>query len=296
MQYADPRYKGGSIGEYQFFDYATKEWDTSTCKTQRCARLDCHEPKSHFNLIGVFKETDGMVDWAEQLFKHEGICAWNDDDGYEFMQKYREYWPSYCATLSIANPNDGSTLYMHTQPQTEGNMTWGVYSDEECIQESDSVTFSDYVIMHYNYYYYSDGTTAAETWNKTFALWNDYMMTFKLCQPCRAYDLNKVDDGSEDGSEDDHRGRRQAKLRFLGEENDGEGEEEQWGYNCYDDAGYTNCNQVRYICLVMAHVVQTQLTNCIVYGTKSASSFSPTPTWKKPVCQILPELQSKDPY
>jgi hypothetical protein len=199
--------------------------------------LDCHEPNSHFNLIGVFKETDGMVDWTEQLFKHEGICAWNDDDGYEFMQKYREYWPSYCAQLTLSDPSSGDTLYMHTKPGEEGNITFAIYSEEQCVQESETVSFSEYVVMHYNYYYYSGGTTAAETWNKTFALWNDYMTTFKVCQPCRAYTLDLGDD---EGSHD--------RGRHLGEENDGEGEEEQWGYNCYDDAGYTNCNQVSLTC------------------------------------------------
>ena len=30
----------------------------------------------------------------------------------------------------------------------------------------------------------------------------------------------------------------------MAENEDGDGGEEQWGYNCYDYAGYTNCDQV----------------------------------------------------
>jgi len=80
--YIDKRYKGGSIGEYQYYNISNNSWDKSTCKTRRCAKMDCHEPNTHFTLLGVFKELDGMEDWAEQLFKHHGYCVW-DEDGYE---------------------------------------------------------------------------------------------------------------------------------------------------------------------------------------------------------------------
>jgi hypothetical protein len=37
--------------------------------------------------MGVFKEASyfGNDAFFEQLFKHEGVCLWNDDDLYEFM-------------------------------------------------------------------------------------------------------------------------------------------------------------------------------------------------------------------
>lgn len=64
--YHDPRYKGGTIGEYQFYDISTRQWDASTCTTGRCAKMDCHEPHTHYKLVGVYKEPDGMYDWTEQ--------------------------------------------------------------------------------------------------------------------------------------------------------------------------------------------------------------------------------------
>jgi len=241
--YVDPRYKGGSIGEYQFYDWTTDTWDTSTCKTKRCAKMDCHVvDHSHYKLVGVFKETDGLTDWAEQLFKHEGYCVWNDDDTYSFMEQYRQNWVSSCVQLNL--PDDyGNTLYLNTQPQPEGNMTYGIYLDEDCLEVSPYSNFADYVVSYYTYYYGNSDTgyTQAAQWNSTFDMWNEYMNTYKVCQPCRAYSLN-INDG--DGNSGDGNSGDGDRRRFLdGDENDGEGEEEQWGYNCYDDAGYTNCNQ-----------------------------------------------------
>merc|ERR1712194_737019 len=56
------------------------------------------------------------------------------------------------------------------------------------------------------------------------------MEAYKVCQPCRAYSKTY-------NIQDDDRN------RDLVEYNDGEGEEEMNGYNCYDDAHYRNCNQ-----------------------------------------------------
>ena len=85
--YVDPRYQGNTIEEYQFYDLKNGTWDDSTClargSSHRCVRMDCHEPRTQFKLVGVFKETEGMYDFTEQLFKHEGYCIWQgeEDDG-----------------------------------------------------------------------------------------------------------------------------------------------------------------------------------------------------------------------
>jgi len=232
--YVDPHYSGGSIGEYQYFNLTTLEWDKQYCKSKRCVRMDCHESNTHFKLVGVFKETDGMDDWAEQLFKHEGVCLWSDEDGYEFMEKYRQIWPNYCYQLSLAG-DDGATLYLHMKPESWGNFSYGIYSDEDCSQESAYVSFSDYIYIFYNYYYGSGGNSAAQTWNESFTKWNNYMDVYKICQPCRAYNLDTNGFyGEYEGGFDRRRNR---------EENDGQGDAEQWGYDCYDDAGYRNANQ-----------------------------------------------------
>jgi hypothetical protein len=45
----------------------------------RCAKMDCHLSDTHWSLLGFFKHKD-YDDWMEQLFKHEGICVWTDEE------------------------------------------------------------------------------------------------------------------------------------------------------------------------------------------------------------------------
>jgi len=236
--YHDPRYRGGAIGEYQFFDLDTRSWDASSCTSSRCAKMDCHEPHTHFKLVGVFKETDGMYDWTEQLFKHEGYCIWNDEDVYEEMEDWMGRWPTTCTELNSPD-DDGNTLYLHTLPLAGGNMTFGIFTDEDCTTISSSVSLSDYILLYYYAYYGNNekGREVAETYEAAIEAWNLKMSTFKVCQPCVAYNLGQTSSNRRNGR------RAQNRKRHLGDnENDGDGEE-QSHYNCYDDAGYTNVNQ-----------------------------------------------------
>jgi len=241
--YYDPHYRGNEIGEYQFYDHITSTWDKTTCQTARCAKMNCHASRSHFQLIGVFKETDGFTDWAEQLFKHEGYCIWDGDkeegsgsgdgDGsssdYEFMSNRQDYIPQGCNQMYLED-DDGNTVYRGLTPLTGGNITESLYIDEDCTQRS-TMSFANYIVKWYTNYYYDEdkGIQVAESWMANTIRWNDLMMDYHVCQPCRAY--NKVPT-----YEDEDRFRRL-------DEDDGGGDEEKWGYNCYDDAGYRNCNQ-----------------------------------------------------
>lgn len=64
------------------------------------------------------------------------------------------------------------------------------------------------------------------------------MSAFKVCQPCRAYNLFTEQDSVHSNDHDKRR------ARFLeGDDTDGDGYEQE-RYNCYDDAGYTNVDQV----------------------------------------------------
>lgn len=196
-----------------------------------------------------------------------------------------ETWPSQCTQLYLPDSN-GDTLYYHTLPLGEGNLTMGIFADSSCTQVSNTTTFYDYVIMYYsNYYYGSDyGTQQAENWQGYIEQWNEAMSTWKVCQPCRAYSIsqNSDNDNHNDG-------------RFL-ENNDGEGDEEQWGYNCYDDAGYTNVNQVssKYVsCIVMNPV---QLTCCPPAARYSVINLKSRQTCLLPTRATWLEHPSKVPY
>lgn len=154
--YVDQGYEGNTIEEYKFYDIPTGEWDNSTClasgEEHRCVNLDCHDPSTgNFTLVGVFQETDGVYDFFEQLFKHEGICLWNDDDVFDTMTTWMEEWPEECEKLDLSD-DDGNTLYMSTAPLPEGNMTLGVYVDNSCTQLS-SIDYTGYIARLYQSYY-----------------------------------------------------------------------------------------------------------------------------------------------
>lgn len=155
--YVDRRYEGNTIEEYKFYDINTGEWNNSTClasgEKHRCVNLNCHEPHSkYFTLVGVYKETNGLYDWFEQLFKHEGMCIWNDEDVYDTMTSWMEKLPSQCKKLEMSD-DFGNQLYMSTAPLPEGNMTLGIYIDSSCTKLSDYMDYSIYITRLYQNYY-----------------------------------------------------------------------------------------------------------------------------------------------
>ena len=264
--YHDPDYEGQGIAEYSFFQRSTGTWDDSPCdapgsSSTRCRRLDCHEAGTELELVGVFKETDGLYDFAEQLFKHSGYCLWDEDkryeDGeshhsgdsgdddaetssdYEFMTGLSENWVYGCTQLEDVTDANGNALYYDTKPLPGGDMTYGVYTDSSCTVES-SLAWSDVLSSGYENDSHSNdengmpSTASIERWN---ALLSDY----KICQPCRAY--NRVQTGY--GNSHSSGGSEQSgdNEEDYEDGDDGEGGKDKWGFNCYDDAGYQNCNQ-----------------------------------------------------
>jgi hypothetical protein len=95
-----------------------------------------------------------------------------------------------------------------------GAMTLGIYTDSTCQTESS-----------YSFAYYQKYTSGTTSSSGAFDRWNKLMTSYKVCQPCRAY--NTVQTYNSDYTN-----------RNLVEYYDGKGDEEQWGYNCYDDAHY----------------------------------------------------------
>lgn len=187
--------------------------------------MDCHDPSTEWQLVGVYKESVEFDNdtWFEQLFKHQGYCVWDGDkenyddvynSNYQFMQAMREELPNGCTEIEDIQTYNGKSYYVGIKPQSEGQMTLGVYTDSSCQSES-GYSFSDYQKL-------VSGDSVASTYSGAFDRWNELMTTYKVCQPCRAYNRQKTYESS----------------RKLAEENDGQGEEEQWGYNCYDDADY----------------------------------------------------------
>ena len=181
--------------------------------------------------MGVFKEASyfGNDAFFEQLFKHEGVCVWNDDDLYEFMSEAREEsWPQGCVYTGkrITNKyysNGGSYLYLDLKPTWNGNMTYGLYTDDICKTDYEGKDVSPEDVAKYMGLLYGD----------SLELWNDAMEAYKVCQPCMAYNLlntkqNKPYYSYSDGGDNDY--------SYYNDVN--------YGYfQCIDAANYINVNQ-----------------------------------------------------
>lgn len=228
--YVDLEYEGGGIGEYQYWDSSNNAWDSTACSysgTSRCAKMDCHLESTHFSLLGFFKHKS-YDDWFEQLFKHEGICVWTDEE-YAFMKNAREAWPQGCID-SYTTTDDGTEIYYDIKPVRGGDIEVGLYTDTQCIKEYDGsnedITVENILGNFFlenegsgdNYYDFSSDSLSdsMERWDSAFA-------KFHNCQPCVAYDLENVD-----GTKfyDDDGGNKAGDM-----------------FDCYDDADYTNVNQ-----------------------------------------------------
>jgi hypothetical protein len=239
--YVDENYQGQGIGEYQYYDRTTGKWDTTSCKVtenSRCAKMDCHLENTDFTLLGIFKHRE-PDDWMEQLFKHEGMCVWTEEE-YDFMQGARKAWPEGC-TMSNSKTESGDYIYYAIKPLPEGDITLGLYSDSKCVEEYTGKSVEDVVgnfIANNEGSHDGGGDYSGYTLEESQYTWDSAFDIFKQCQPCVAHDLNNWAYNGQYGSSwgsysnDDYNGNR----RLSGDVND--------NFSCYDDADYTNVNQV----------------------------------------------------
>lgn len=190
----------------------------------------------------------------EQLFKHEGMCVWTEEE-YAFMKGAREAWPKGCTATGINVNGDGSDdfsgstpLYYDIKPLQNGRIAVGLYTDTQCVKEYPADTemiediignvFLDAGSQHSNSNdnnYDFSGDSLAESmdrWDSAFDVWH-------TCHPCVAYDLENTA-GDKYTSNGYYYGRRNQRDRRLGGEYNAQGDV----FECYDDAGYTNVNQV----------------------------------------------------
>ena len=195
IQYIDPNYGGGGIGEYAFWDRHNQKWDTSACEESGtdCRKMDCHLPGTEFELLGFFKESSTR-DFMDQLFKHEGYCTWFPEE-YEFMQAHQRVWPDGCTPLNIDN------LYMDVKPMPGGDWSIGVYTDEICTQDYGGSAMR--VIKAYANDDQDEHASGNHEEGDLLSLvssmdyWNDAMSFWKQCNPCRTYNIGNGQDALE---------------------------------------------------------------------------------------------------
>jgi len=243
--YADLGYTGGGIGEYQYYNRFTDTWSDMSCdytsSTYRCAKMDCHLPSENFKLLGYYKAAqNAQREWYGQLFKHEGVCVWNDEDTYEFMQGNKEKWPEKCA--SSGTYDNTTLLYYDLKPAADGNVTVGLYTDYYCSKDYTGDLDTESILDGLGYY------------QSTIDEWNTHFGAYKICQPCVAHSLAYMDGAPS--------GRRELKEDNNNNEI----------FQCYDQAGYTNCNQC------MKFKTKTEMMTATMEDVQMASAQKTT-TW-----------------
>uniref|UniRef100_A0A7S4AQY9 Uncharacterized protein n=1 Tax=Pseudo-nitzschia australis TaxID=44445 RepID=A0A7S4AQY9_9STRA len=231
--YVDLNYEGGGIGEYQFWNSTQNSWDTTACDvsgSSRCQKMDCHNENTNFSLLGFFKHKS-YDDWMEQLFKHEGICVWNTEE-YAFMKNARKAWPQGCID-SYTTTDDGGEIYYDIKPIQGGDIRIGLYTDTQCIKEYAPTSSSDPITVENvlgNFFQANSGSGddnyydfSSDTLDESMARWDSAFGKFMNCQPCVAYDLTNTDG-----------------TKYYDDDGGNGGDM----FDCYDDADYTNVNQV----------------------------------------------------
>lgn len=258
--YVDLDYEGAGIAEYQYYDASTGKWDKNACQyadegDSRCAKMDCHLENTNFSLLGFFKHRS-IDDWMEQLFKHEGMCVWSDEQ-YSFMKNARNAWPKACTDTGqyITHNGEDTSLYYDMKPLQKGKMGVALYTDDTCLEEySASTSHIESIIgnifanagSHHSGDYNDDDAYENLSLKESLAKWDDAFNVWHTCHPCVAHDLeNYAGDkyscyDDDDAGGDDAYNRKKKRRRKLGGEQCPDGEK----FECYDDAGYTNVNQV----------------------------------------------------
>jgi hypothetical protein len=252
----DLDYQGGGIGEYQYYDKDSKKWNEVPCQlneNSRCAKMDCHEADTHWSLLGMFKHRS-LEDWMGQLFKHEGMCVWSDKE-YEFMSDAKDAWPDECK-LTGTTTTDGNYIYYGTKPIAGGKITIGLYTDTRCVLEytptgnDDPITVENVVGNVLGEGGSGDNNkNDDDQYDNSFSgalqQWDYSLDTFRICQPCVAYDVRNYGYNLDD---DSNRGENYGRYRYGYDDdyryNYNGGNSQGQDFDCYDDADYTNVNQV----------------------------------------------------
>jgi hypothetical protein len=218
---------------------------------------------------GFFKHRN-YDDWMEQLFKHEGMCVWSDEE-YAFMKRARRAWPRGCASTGTTVNGDGdnaSPLYYDIKPLRNGRIAVGLYTDEQCVTEypADTSTVESIVGNIFlnadnhdnnnNYDFSGDSfTESMNRWDSAFDIW-------RTCHPCVAYDLENTDGSKYYTDDDDYADDGGQRLRNLGGNYKAKGDV----FECYDDGEFETM------------ILHFQWNCNTVYGHNTSSSSSNSPS------------------
>ena len=204
--YIDPKYKGGGVNEYQY--YQNGKYNAAACTDDsRCAKMDCHEKNTNFQLIGVFKQAYYASEWFPTLLKHQCVL---DDDTYQTITTQESQWPEGCvATGLYEDAENGSAIQFYLDLQSSVTLQLAIYIDSSCKVEYTGGKNVSMDVMA--------AAVGLPTSEQTTA-WNQALEQFYYCQPCMSLDLRTTENQGRELNDD---------IPFA----------------CYDNAGDVNVNQ-----------------------------------------------------
>lgn len=215
--YVDPNYEGSGVSEYRYFDAATGRYDQTACADGgRCAKMDCHESGTKFELLGVFKQPSYSSEWFPTLLQHQ--CVVNT-----YASLSEQQWPEGCtATGQYLTTDDGNVvqLYLHLQSSVATKLA--LYIDPSC--QTEHITGDDDDSISIDKLASSIGLPTSED----AVQWNSALEPFYYCQPCIAHDLSNDNNNDRRKLEDDANDQQQ---------------QQQQPFACYDAAGDVSANQ-----------------------------------------------------
>jgi hypothetical protein len=146
--------------------------------------MDCHEPSSHFKLLGIFKEPD-YATFMQELVSYQGDCIWTDKE-YTSMSAAMNILPEACTQA-----NNG--LYYDIKPESGGSVSIGLYIDAYCVEEyNGDTTVGETLAAVAN----DDDSSQRQALNfENDNSWNEAFDAFKICQPCKASNLAALVNG-----------------------------------------------------------------------------------------------------
>ena len=172
-------------------------------------------------------------------------CFPYSDDEYSFMKNARDAWPRGCTSTGQATL-DGELLYYNIRPIQNGRIEVGLYTDTKCVIEypADTDKIEDIVGNIFQGAGSGDGggyDYSGDSLDDSMKRWHSAFDAWHICHPCVAHDLENTggDKYTQDSCYDDD-----YNANYYGRKLGGEQCPDGDVFECYDDAGYTNVNQV----------------------------------------------------
>jgi hypothetical protein len=169
--------------------------------------------------LGFFRQ-DAPVEFLALLAKYQGSCSFDDGEA-TAVADGAAWLPQQCTQAQL---EDGTAIYFDLQPKSNGAVDVALYTDYKCsMLYSGSTSAATVLSTHYGY------DIALEDSMKSL---NSALDTFKVCTPCRTFDLTNTPEAAA------------AAQEVEGEE--GAAEQAEYvntGFVCNDSAGNAGVNQ-----------------------------------------------------